>query len=165
MWSDRKLHCGLSTLPGYSSTVNHVFYISHPPPSTCCCNPLNIYPWALRHAGKLEVSNTLITLITLQVLFRSVEGISTLIPGRISSTRSKVEHFECRVTTPLINSAAGGFKLIAREASSVQEVFCVTNLSKESLEEAIFSSLPRNKQFRRLQRKTNAKTSLDDDKL
>lgn len=60
-------------------------------------------------------------------------GIRTVTPAVIGTTRSNTPRLTIKVSTPI----RGGFKLIARKGKSFQEVFVVTELSKEDLEGAI----------------------------
>ena len=61
------------------------------------------------------------------------EGISTVTPGRIKTTRSHIPKLKLRVSVPI----RGGFKIIARQGKTVQEVFVLTILEKSQLEKAI----------------------------
>lgn len=64
------------------------------------------------------------------------QGIYTVTPGVISRARSNSQHLKLRVSVPI----RGGYKVIAREGKSVQEVFIITDLNKEELESAIVAS-------------------------
>ncbi|MFP4133632.1 MAG: DUF2103 domain-containing protein [Halothece sp.] len=64
------------------------------------------------------------------------QGIYTVTPGVISRARSNSQHLKLRVSVPI----RGGYKVIAREGKSVQEVFVITDLNKQELESAIVSS-------------------------
>jgi hypothetical protein len=66
-------------------------------------------------------------------------GIRTVTPGVISQSKSHSPKLKLRLSVPI----RGGFKAIARHGKSVQEVFILTDLSKEELEQAIGSSLNR----------------------
>lgn len=61
------------------------------------------------------------------------DKIQTITPGRIKKTKGKREDLNLRVTTKIL----GGYKLISRKGTCVQEVFIVTDLDKESLEAKI----------------------------
>ena len=61
------------------------------------------------------------------------DGITTITPGVIASVRSHSPHFKLKVSVPI----RGGFKLIARQGKTVQEVFILTTLAQELLEAAI----------------------------
>jgi hypothetical protein len=60
-------------------------------------------------------------------------GIQTITPGVIGSVRAHSPKLKLKVSVPL----RGGFKAIARQGKTVQEVFVVTTLSQEQLEGAI----------------------------
>jgi hypothetical protein len=60
-------------------------------------------------------------------------GIQTVTPGVIGSVRAHSPKLKLKVSVPL----RGGFKVIARQGKTVQEVFIVTTLSQEQLEWAI----------------------------
>ena len=61
------------------------------------------------------------------------EGIETITPGVIGSSRSHIPHIKLKISVPI----CGGFKLIARQGTTVQEVFMLTRLTQEDLEEVI----------------------------
>ena len=65
------------------------------------------------------------------------EGIQTITPGVISRVKGHAPHLQLRVSVPI----RGGFKLIARQGKTVQEVFILTTLDQDNLEEAIASVL------------------------
>lgn len=60
-------------------------------------------------------------------------GISTVTPGVISRARGRCPHLKLKVSV----SIRGGYKVIARQGRTVQEVFIVTDLSLTELEGAI----------------------------
>ncbi len=60
-------------------------------------------------------------------------GIKTVTPGALSCSRGRIPQLQLRVSVPI----RGGYKLVARKGSSVQEVFVVTDLSQSELEAAI----------------------------
>ena len=62
-----------------------------------------------------------------------VTGIGTVTPGVISRAKGHCPHLKLRVSVPI----RGGYKAIARQGKTVQEVFIVTDLSKQELESAI----------------------------
>jgi hypothetical protein len=64
-------------------------------------------------------------------------GIYTVTPGVISRARGHSPHLKLRVSVPI----RGGYKVIARQGKTVQEVFIVTDLSQNELESAISQSL------------------------
>ena len=57
-------------------------------------------------------------------------GISTVTPGVFSRTRSHLPQFKFRVSVPI----RGGFKVIARQGKTAQEVFILTTLDATELE-------------------------------
>jgi hypothetical protein len=61
------------------------------------------------------------------------EGIQTITPAVLGSTKSNMHRMNLKVSVPI----RGGFKLIARKGKTFQEVFLLTTLSQEELEEAI----------------------------
>jgi hypothetical protein len=63
----------------------------------------------------------------------SYTGIKTVTPGVIARTKSKTPHLLFRVSV----ATRGGFKVVARRGSSVQEVFIITTLSQEQLEQTL----------------------------
>ncbi|MGA7933724.1 MAG: DUF2103 domain-containing protein [Kovacikia sp.] len=60
-------------------------------------------------------------------------GIRTITPGVIGAVRSHAPKMVLKVSVPI----RGGFKLIARQGKTVQEVFILTELDQEQLETAI----------------------------
>lgn len=63
--------------------------------------------------------------------------IQTITPGVIGRVRGHVPRMQLRISVPI----RGGFKIIARQGKTVQEVFILTTLSQEQLEEAILAAL------------------------
>ena len=59
--------------------------------------------------------------------------IKTITPGRISKTKGRREALELKITTRI----KGGFKLLARKGNSVQEVFIITEMDEDYLEELL----------------------------
>ena len=55
--------------------------------------------------------------------------IKTITPGKIEKTKGRGTSLILKVTTETI----GGFKLLARRGSSVQEIFIVTTLNRSEL--------------------------------
>ena len=68
-----------------------------------------------------------------EMLGKTHEGIETITPGVIGSSRSHIPHIKLKISVPI----CGGFKLIARQGKTVQEVFMLTRLTQEDLEEVI----------------------------
>lgn len=58
------------------------------------------------------------------------EGIGTVTPAVLSRSRSHCPKMKLKVSVPI----RGGYKLIARQGKSVQEVFILTHLEKSELE-------------------------------
>ena len=67
----------------------------------------------------------------------NVPEIHSIVPGRLATARGNAEQLDLRVTVPVRN----GYKIIARKGTQVQEVFIVTQLSAESLQNAVNSVL------------------------
>ncbi|AFZ42853.1 hypothetical protein PCC7418_0628 [Halothece sp. PCC 7418] len=65
------------------------------------------------------------------------QGIYTVTPGVISRARSNCQQFKLRVSVPI----RGGYKVIARQGKSVQEVFIITDLNQQQLKSAIEASI------------------------
>jgi hypothetical protein len=61
------------------------------------------------------------------------DGIHTVTPGVIGRARGHCPKMQLRVSVPI----RGGFKVIARQGKTVQEVFILTTLDQELLEEAL----------------------------
>jgi hypothetical protein len=61
------------------------------------------------------------------------EGLQTVTPGVIGRVRGHCPKMQLRVSVPI----RGGFKVIARHGKTVQEVFILTILDQDKLEEAI----------------------------
>ncbi|OUL20671.1 DUF2103 domain-containing protein [Nostoc sp. 106C] len=60
-------------------------------------------------------------------------GIQTVTPGVIGRVKSHAPKMQLRVSVPI----RGGYKVIARQGKTVQEVFILTTLDQDSLLEAI----------------------------
>lgn len=63
----------------------------------------------------------------------TLTGVRTVTPGVISRARGHCPQLKLRVSVPI----RGGYKAIARQGKTVQEVFIVTDLSQKDLESAI----------------------------
>jgi hypothetical protein len=61
------------------------------------------------------------------------DGIHTITPGVIGRARGHIPKMKLRISVPL----RGGYKAIARQGKTVQEVFIVTDLTQSELEDAI----------------------------
>lgn len=68
----------------------------------------------------------------------SDEAIQTITPGVIARVRGRSPELRLRVSTPM----RGGFKVVARRGTSVQEVFVVTRLLSGELEQRIEACQP-----------------------
>jgi hypothetical protein len=64
-------------------------------------------------------------------------SIQTITPGVIGNVKGHTPRMTLRVSVPI----RGGFKLIARQGKTVQEVFVIAGLSQQELEEAIAVAL------------------------
>ncbi|MFQ6539856.1 MULTISPECIES: DUF2103 domain-containing protein [Aphanothece] len=72
-------------------------------------------------------------LIPLLKRLAQVPGIGTITPAVISRVRGHSPALRLRVSTPI----TGGHKLVARRGTSAQEVFVVTDWSRERLQELV----------------------------
>ena len=63
----------------------------------------------------------------------SEQGIQTITPAVINRVKGRCPTLELRVSTPI----RGGYKLVARRGTPVQEVFIITNLEKPDLQQAM----------------------------
>ena len=61
------------------------------------------------------------------------QGIHTITPGVLSRAKGHSPHLKLRISVPI----RGGYKAIARQGKTVQEVFIVTDLTQQELEKAI----------------------------
>jgi hypothetical protein len=61
------------------------------------------------------------------------DGIQTITPAVIGRAKGHCPSLQIRVSVPI----RGGFKLIARQGKTVQEVFIITPLDRQTLEAAI----------------------------
>lgn len=61
------------------------------------------------------------------------DGIQTVTPGVIGRVRGHAPTLQLRVSVPI----RGGFKVIARLGKTVQEVFILTTLNQNDLEQTI----------------------------
>ncbi|NHC33387.1 DUF2103 domain-containing protein [Scytonema millei] len=66
-----------------------------------------------------------------------VDGIQTITPGVIGRVKGHSPKMQIRVSVPI----RGGFKLIARQGKTVQEVFILTTLSQDELVTAVTNVL------------------------
>jgi hypothetical protein len=61
------------------------------------------------------------------------EGVQTVTPGVIGKVKGHTPRMTLRVSVPI----RGGFKLLARQGKTVQEIFIITGLSQNDLEDLI----------------------------
>ena len=66
-----------------------------------------------------------------------LDGIQTITPGVIGRARGHAPRMQLRISVPI----RGGFKIIARQGKTVQEVFILTVLSQDKLEDSITTAL------------------------
>lgn len=60
-------------------------------------------------------------------------GVGTVTPAVISRVRGRIPGLKLRVSTPI----TGGHKLVARRGGSAQEVFVITEWSRERLQQEL----------------------------
>lgn len=72
-------------------------------------------------------------LIPLLQKLASQPGIDTVTPAVISRVKGRSPTLRLRVSTPVM----GGHKLVARRGTSAQEVFVVTTLEREALQNLV----------------------------
>lgn len=61
------------------------------------------------------------------------DGIQTVTPGQIGRVKGHSPKLQLRVSVPI----RGGFKVIARQGKTVQEVFILTTLQQNQFEEVL----------------------------
>ena len=66
------------------------------------------------------------------------KNIQTITPAVIKRVKGRCPQLQLRISTPI----KGGFKLVARRGSSVQEVFVVTTLDEATLLLRLIQSKP-----------------------
>ena len=69
------------------------------------------------------------------VLTRLVEqpGIKTVTPGRLARVKGRPTPLRIKVTVPI----TGGYKMQARSKGNVQEIFVVTDLNADALQQLV----------------------------
>lgn len=89
--------------------------------------------------GRLVITHSTYLEGLIPLLKRLVKDpeIDTITPAVISRVRGRAPELRLRVSTPI----TGGWKLVARRGSSAQEVFVVTSLEAETLQQRIHSAL------------------------
>ncbi len=76
-------------------------------------------------------------LISVLERLTKLDGIQTITPGVIGRARGHAPRMQLRVSVAI----RGGFKVIARQGKTVQEVFILTTLSQDELEDVIAITL------------------------
>ena len=71
-------------------------------------------------------------------VLKKTKGISTITPGVISTTRGRASVLTLKVSRKIM----GGYKLIARKGSLVQEIYIITELSLNMLVSKVKISNP-----------------------
>jgi len=66
-----------------------------------------------------------------------IDGVQTITPGVIGRVKGHSPRMQLRISVPI----RGGFKLIARQGKTVQEVFILTTLSQDELVAAVANVL------------------------
>jgi hypothetical protein len=91
--------------------------------------------------GRLVITHSTYLEGLIPLLKRLVQdpAIDTITPAVIARVKGRSPELRLRVSTPI----TGGWKLVARRGSSAQEVFVVTGLNAEALEERIGEALNR----------------------
>jgi hypothetical protein len=72
-------------------------------------------------------------LIPLLKRLAGCDAIDTITPAVIARVRGRAQGLRLRVSTPI----TGGWKVLARRGSSAQEVFVVTSLAQQDLQDLI----------------------------
>jgi hypothetical protein len=91
--------------------------------------------------GRLVITHSTYLEGLIPLLKRLVQdpAIDTITPAVIARVKGRSPELRLRVSTPI----TGGWKLVARRGSSAQEVFVVTALNAEALEDRIVQALSR----------------------
>ena len=91
--------------------------------------------------GRLVITHSTYLEGLIPLLKRLVQdpAIDTITPAVIARVKGRSPELRLRVSTPI----TGGWKLVARRGSSAQEVFVVTDLNAEALEDRIGQALSR----------------------
>ena len=86
-------------------------------------------------AGRLVLNHSTHIPGLLPVLEQLVQypGIKTVTPGRLARVKGRPSSLTIRVTVPI----TGGFKLQARSKGNVQEVFVITDLNANALQQVL----------------------------
>jgi hypothetical protein len=85
--------------------------------------------------GRLVVTHSTYLEGLIPVLKRlaSMPGVMTVTPAVISRVRGRTPNLKLRVSTPI----SGGHKLLARRGASAQEVFVVTEWTRDQLQQEL----------------------------
>jgi hypothetical protein len=76
-------------------------------------------------------------LIPILELLCQQDGIHTVTPGVIGRVKGHCPKMQLRISVPI----RGGYKVIARQGKTVQEVFILTSLDSQTLENLINQAL------------------------
>ena len=89
--------------------------------------------------GRLVITHSTYLEGLIPLLKRLVKdpAIDTITPAVIARVKGRSPELRLRVSIPI----TGGWKLVARRGSSAQEVFVVTGLTSEALEQRIEQAL------------------------
>ncbi|MEH2273969.1 MAG: DUF2103 domain-containing protein [Nostoc sp.] len=96
---------------------------------------VNLLQTASQKAGRLvwNHSTHLSGLIPILERLCQMDGIQTVTPGVIGRSKGHCPKMQLRVSVPI----RGGYKVIARQGKTVQEVFILTSLAQSELETAL----------------------------
>jgi hypothetical protein len=91
--------------------------------------------------GRLVITHSTYLEGLIPLLKRLVQdpAIDTITPAVIARVKGRSPELRLRVSTPI----TGGWKLVARRGTSAQEVFVVTGLNANALEDRIDQALSR----------------------
>ena len=91
--------------------------------------------------GRLVITHSTYVEGLIPLLKRLVQdpAIDTITPAVIARVKGRSPELRLRVSTPI----TGGWKLVARRGTSAQEVFVVTGLNADALEDRIDQALSR----------------------
>jgi hypothetical protein len=91
--------------------------------------------------GRLVITHSTYLEGLIPLLKRLVQdpAIDTITPAVIARVKGRSPELRLRVSTPI----TGGWKLVARRGTSAQEVFVVTGLNADALEDRIDQALSR----------------------
>lgn len=101
--------------------------------SVCIVPPHKLMSTGEKGRLVLNHSTHLQGLIPILEKLTEISGIQTITPGEIGRVKGHIPKLKVRVSIPI----RGGFKAIARQGKTVQEVFILTDLSKEELQAVI----------------------------